>query len=89
MTTTGLDWSLGKCASRMSCALTESTWVRNVSVCGTGSSLRVGTNAAQATSARNVTTQTVRARRPTRRATPPHRPVASLCSEPYIGRNGQ
>ncbi len=73
----------------MSWALTESTWVRKVSVCGTGSSLRVGTNAAHAASPRNVTTQTVRARRPTSRATPPHRPRASLCSEPYIGRNGQ
>ena len=73
----------------MSCALTESTSVRNVSVCGTGSSLSVGTKAANAASTTNVSTQTARARRPTRRATAPHTPLVSRCSEPYIGRNGQ
>ena len=62
-------WSDSKCSSMTSCASTESTSVRNSSVCGTGSSLSVGTNAAKPASARDVTTQTVRARRPTSRAT--------------------
>ena len=60
-----------------------------MSVCGTGSSLSVGTSAAKPTSTRKVTTQTVRARRPTSRATRPQTPFDSWCSDPYLGSNGQ
>ena len=63
--------------------------MRNSSVCGTGSSLSVGRNAAKPASTRAVTIQIVRALRPTNRATRPQMPCFSLCSLPRCGSKGQ
>ena len=88
ITVTGWDEPAGKCRASASCAVTDSTSVRNSSVCDRPIFV-VSRPADRAPRARIATTSTAAGRRPTTPAIRAHSPVSAGSPLPTLGTNGQ
>ena len=87
--TAGVPSPAGKCWPSRSCAALDCTGARNDRVRGTPPASSWVSPNARPTSARAVTTQTSRGRRPTAWAIRDHTPRSATAGEPTAGRNGQ